>query len=97
MRVDGKVTGQILQFDNMNGRAPKGTTDWQEYSVVLDVPEEAKSVNYGFFVSGKGQVWVNGLTVTKVGSDVPVTNMLTTRRLPSNPVNLGFAPTSGTK
>ena len=97
MRIDGKGSGNILQFDNMNGRAPKGTTDWQEYSLVLDVPEDATKVNYGFFLGGKGQLWVNGVTITPVGNQVPNTNMESTAKLPAVPVNLGFAAQNGTK
>ncbi|MFT3781203.1 MAG: sigma-70 family RNA polymerase sigma factor [Nibricoccus sp.] len=94
MRVDGSERGQMLAFDNMEGRAPKGTTDWQEYSIVLDVPADATSLNYGFFVNGRGKMWVNGVTITPVGSEVPATNMLAKAKkaLPQTPVNLGFAP-----
>lgn len=89
MRVDGE--NRQLQFDNMDGHAPKGTTDWHEYSVVLDVPPESTRLNYGFFVGGTGKMWVNGVTVTPVGSDVPTTN-LKPPALSGSPVNLGFAP-----
>jgi RNA polymerase sigma factor (sigma-70 family) len=91
MRVDGKERGGI-QFDNMQNRAPKGTKEWEEYSVVLDVPESAAAINYGFFVNGKGRMWVNGLVVEKVGSDVPSTNLDFARTLPKTPQNLGFSP-----
>ncbi|HEY0946436.1 MAG TPA: hypothetical protein VGD81_14260 [Opitutaceae bacterium] len=94
MRVDGPEGGKSLQFDNMNQRAPKGTTDWEEYSIVLDVPPESTRLNYGFFVRGKGRMWVNGLTVTPVGNDVPTTNMMKPPALPQAPVNLGFVPPS---
>jgi hypothetical protein len=90
MRVDGKERNQMHGFDNMDGRAPKGTTDWQDYSIVLDVPAEATNLNYGFFVSGKGKIWVNGVTITPVGTDVPVTDMRPEAK--SAPVNLGFTP-----
>lgn len=94
LRVDGQEVGRSLQFDNMEGRAPKGTTDWQEYSVVLDVPAESTRLNYGFFVSGKGKMWVNGLMITPVDSSVPSTNLIKPApALPSAPVNLGFGPT----
>jgi RNA polymerase sigma factor (sigma-70 family) len=94
MRIDGAERGKTLQFDNMTGRAPKGTTDWQEYSVVLDVPPEASTVNYGFFVQGTGKMWVNGVTLTPVGAEVATTNLkLNPPTLPKTPVNLGFAPT----
>ena len=86
LRVDGKEQGRSLSFDNMDGRAPKGTTDWQDYSIVLDVPADATRVNYGFFVSGRGKMWVNGLTITPVGNDVPTTQA----PVPTKPVNLGF-------
>ena len=93
LRIDGQKPGEMLGFDNMNSRAPKGTTDWQEFSTVLDVPKEASTINYGFFVKGTGKVWVNGLTIQPVGSDVPTTNMdLSPRNLPKTPVNLGFSP-----
>jgi hypothetical protein len=92
LRVDGQSGGSMLGFDNMNGRAPQGTTDWQEYSIVLDVPNEASRLNYGFFLGGKGQVWVNAVTIEPVGTDVPTTNMLDPRKqaVPTTPQNLGF-------
>ena len=94
LRVDGQTRGAMLGFDNMDKRAPKGTTDWEEYSIVLDVPNEAASLNYGFFIGGgKGQMWVNGVNIERVGSEVPVTNMLTPPKpLPTAPTNLSFSP-----
>jgi RNA polymerase sigma factor (sigma-70 family) len=93
LRIDGKEVGRSVAFDNMDGRAPKGTTDWQDYSIVLDVPADATKVNYGFFISGKGKMWVNGLTLTPVGTEVPTTNMVKPpSELPKTPVNLGFGP-----
>ncbi len=92
LRVDGQQRPS-LQFDNMDGRAPKGTTDWQEYSVVLDVPPESSTLNYGFFVAGSGKMWVNGFTITPVGNDVPSTDLKSKLPpTPQAPVNLGFAP-----
>jgi RNA polymerase sigma factor (sigma-70 family) len=91
MRVDGQ--NRMLQFDNMDGRAPKGTTDWQEYSVVLDVPAEATTLNYGFFIGGSGKMWVNGMTIDPVSPEVPTTELKPRKNaLPQTPVNLGFSP-----
>ena len=91
LRVDGKEAGRSLAFDNMDGRAPKGTNDWQEHSIVLDVPAEATRVTYGFFIGGKGKRWVNGVTITPVGTDVPTTTIVRPPpELPTTPVNLGF-------
>jgi len=99
LRVDSPTPGKLLAFDNMNKRQPKGTTDWQEYSIILDVPDEAVSLNYGFFLGGMGQMWVNGVNIERVGPEVPTTNMLTPPKpLPTAPVNLDFnpVPASGT-
>lgn len=100
LRVDGQNRSVPLQFDNMNERAPKGTTGWQQYSVVLDVPPDASALAYGFFVQGGGKVLVNGTKLEPVGLDVPSTNMniqrtastAAPRKLPTVPANLGFSP-----
>lgn len=92
LRIDGQERGQTLGFDNMDNRAVKGTSDWQEASVVLDVPAGASALAYGFFVSGGGKMWVNGQRIEEVGAEVPTTNMMTKRALPSQPRNLGFDP-----
>ncbi|MDO8539300.1 MAG: M56 family metallopeptidase [Opitutaceae bacterium] len=96
-RVDGKETQE--QFDNMGSRPVMDTTGWQQYSVVLDVPQNGVSLNYGFFLSGAGQGWISGVKIEEVGSDVPSTNTMkeptpktarTPFKLPDAPVNLGF-------
>ncbi len=93
LRIDGQERGQMLGFDNMDNRAVKGTADWQEASIVLDVPQGARSLAYGFFVQGKGKMWVNGQTLTEVGPEVPTTNMLKVLNSgPKTPTNLGFDP-----
>jgi RNA polymerase sigma factor (sigma-70 family) len=92
LRIDGQERGQMLGFDNMNNRPVKGTADWQEASVVLDVPAGASALAYGFFVQGGGKMWVNGQTIEEVGSDVPTTNMNVKKALPKTPANLGFDP-----
>lgn len=93
LRVDGQARGVPLAFDNMDDRAPKGTSDWAEYSVVLDVPATATTVNYGFFLKGQGHAWVNALRIEPVGNEVPTTDMhqARQRQLPNAPTNLGFA------
>jgi hypothetical protein len=94
LRVDGQQVGASLQFDNMDNRPIKGTTDWQPYSVVLDVPAEASALAYGFFVQGTGQMWVSGTKIEPVGADVSSTNMKVKKAtpLPKTPTNLSFNP-----
>ena len=82
---------KLLQFDNMDDRPIKGTTDWKEYSVVLDVPETATALAYGIFVSGAGTAWLNDVQMIEVGSGVKSTNMENTFKLPDAPQNLDFS------
>lgn len=86
MRVDGEAS-KILAFDNMQGRAIRGTTPWTRYSVVLDVSPEAKSVSFGVLLGGSGQVWLDTMTFEPVGRDVSVTG---NPQLPEKPRNLDF-------
>lgn len=96
LRVDGE-NKPGLSFDNMSDRSPKGTTDWQEYSIVLDVPAESKSMSYGFFLGGNGKLWVSGTKIETVGAEIPLTRkpppkIVQPSRPPlaTQPVNLGF-------
>ena len=93
-RVDGEV-GKMLAFDNMSERPIKGTTDWREYSVVLDVPENANALAYGIFIAGAGMAWLNDVQLIEVDSDVKSTNMedVTSpqNKLPDAPQNLDFS------
>jgi hypothetical protein len=97
MRVDGE-THRSMRFDNMMHRgadgAIRGTSGWAERAIVLDIPDEAKSIHYGFFLKGYGKVWARGFSLSVVSQDVPVTNVNTedpgVRTLPKQPLNLDF-------
>jgi hypothetical protein len=85
LRIDGKDKGNELGFDNMNNRPVKGTTDWKQYSIVLDVDTTAVNIAYGVLLAGTGQVWFDDVNFEIVGDDVPETNM----RL-NGPANTSF-------
>ncbi|ODT16753.1 MAG: hypothetical protein ABS35_27370 [Kaistia sp. SCN 65-12] len=96
MRIDGaSETG--LRFDNMMERpqagAISGTTAWLDRSVVLDVPGDAASLHYGFFLRGLGQIRARGFRLEVVDPSMTVTGGALARPeriLPSTPVNLDF-------
>lgn len=94
MRVDGEKIGQnnpSLSFDNMFTRAPKGTTDWKKYEIVLDVPASAKTINFGLMLIKTGKAWFSNLKIEEVGTDVPVTGAADMmKHLAKQPVNLNF-------
>lgn len=89
MRIDG-ARGEQLGFDNMYNRMVKGTTDWKQYEIVLDVPADSKVINYGILLSGKGEVWIDNLKLEEVDKNVPVTSIEKESNLSKEPVNLDF-------
>jgi hypothetical protein len=87
MRVDqGR---RAVSFDNMKDRPIKGTTSWQDYEVILDVPQDATDMAFGILLSKSGSVWLNGVKFESVGSDVPRTGEAP-KQLPEGPTNLNF-------
>ena len=89
LRVDGERQGQPLAFDNMESRPLVGTRGWGRYEVVLDVPDGASAIAFGFLLVGTGTGRVSGLRLEEVGLDVPVTGR-PGGPMPEEPVNLGF-------
>ena len=89
-RIDAKAGGAMLGFDNMDRRPVKGTTDWKNYSIVLDVSANAGALAFGFFIDGTGRAWVSGFKLEEVGPDVPTTGA-PEKKWPIAPVNLNFA------
>jgi hypothetical protein len=89
MRIDGE-SNQQLGFDNMQDRAIKGTTDWKKYEIVLDIPENSITINYGVLLGGDGEVWFDNFELKEVDKNVPLTNLGRGSELPSQPINLDF-------
>lgn len=84
MRVDGPES-TTLRIDNMQNRPIQGTRGWQEYDVVLDVPEDSTLIAYGILLSGKGQVWLDNVQLQEVDQSVPITDYKS-----KPPADLGF-------
>jgi len=79
MRVEGEDPKEPLAFDNMQSRALVGTTQCKRYEVVLDVPQEAKSIMAGLMLSGTGKAWMGAVRFEPVDASVPVTNLIAER------------------
>ena len=88
MRVDGADQQKALAFDNMDWRPVRGTTPWQRYEIVLDVPQESIGIAYGFFLMQGGKVWGDGFKFEKVDNSVPTTSG--PAGMPRAPVNSDF-------
>ena len=90
-RVDGE-RGRVLRFDNLEQRktdgALSGTNDWTARSIVLEVPQEALSLHYGFFLKGSGRVWARDFSIEGAEPDAVVTPW---RPYLDGPTNLDFS------
>ena len=74
MRVD-RPGPEVSAFYNSQDKPIKGTTGWQERSVVLDVASDASIISFGVIGAGKGTVLIDDLKIEVVGRDVPTSSM----------------------
>jgi hypothetical protein len=69
MRVDGE-DGSRLSLDNMQNRPITGVTEWTNYRIVLDVPENSVAIAFGALLAGKGEIWMDDLKLEIVKPDL---------------------------
>jgi hypothetical protein len=89
-RVDGPLGS--LRFENLERYATGGPltddTDWTERQIVLDIPEEATTLNYGFYVKGRGRGLARGFDLEAVDATTPLSTP--DGKALRSPTNLGF-------
>jgi hypothetical protein len=68
--------GNVIAFDNMEGRWPRGNSDWQSFSLVLDVPSAADVLIYGVSLAGAGEVRIDSASLEAVDRSIRVTGPL---------------------
>jgi hypothetical protein len=73
LRVDAMDFEYPLGFDNMGDRPIKGTTDWVKCEIVLEVPENSSTLNFGALLSGTGKIWFDNITFEIVPTDTETT------------------------
>lgn len=90
MRADDE-RGRVLAFNNLEKVQPggvlKGTTDWTVRAIVLDIPADTRTLNFGFYLYGTGEARFAGFDFRIVDQTVPVTR----QQDADAPVNLDFA------
>lgn len=66
MRIDPQIA-----FDNMQNRGIKGTTDWKQYEVELNMqPEKTSQIYIGGLMAGTGKMWLDDFKVTIDGKNI---------------------------
>jgi hypothetical protein len=89
MRIDGP-DGATSAFDNMGQRPIKGTINWRNYQVVLDVSDDAQYIAFGALLHGQGRIWINEVKFEVVDQSVGLTSVTTGKEFPDGPTNLDF-------
>jgi hypothetical protein len=84
MRVDSP-DGKVLAFHNTQDQPVKGTSGWQERSIVLDVPANAGAILFGAIGVGTGAVWMEPVAFETVGRNVSVDQTPPEPALPTVP------------
>lgn len=87
MRIDGKKK-YSLNFDNMENREIKGTTDWTKYYIDLYVPKASETISFGVLLSGTGEVWIDKFHFAKY--DLRDIKEKSTKKFPLEPSNINF-------
>ena len=89
MRVDDKH-GKRLEFNNLENNPVDGslktTQDWTARRIVLQVPDEAATINFGFYLNGFGVVWGRNFSLSPTDEQASIQP----NNLPKAPLNLGF-------
>ncbi|GJD60135.1 hypothetical protein CS379_14395 [Methylobacterium frigidaeris] len=94
LRADAAI-GRSVAFDNMEERAVDGpltgTQGWTGRRIVLDVPAEAETLHFGFYLRGSGRAWAGGFALREASPEDAATVLARIRPVP---INLDFAQTA---
>lgn len=88
-RIDDSL-GATVKLDNMQNRAIKGTTEWNQYDCILDIPNSESLLNFGMLLCGKGQAWVDTVQFQEVDKNTPTTDFVPQEMYPDEPLNTSF-------
>jgi len=94
LRIDSAHNPTAKYFDNMINRPIKGNTDWAKYEIIMDVPENSYSMNFGILLAGSGKVWFDDVKFEIIGdSTEKFSESLNIKKSPDlniKPQNLDF-------
>ena len=64
LRVTKKFFGpaSLLFYDNMADR-PITNSDWRNYEIIGDVPQDAETIGFGIALVGDGQAWLDSVSI----------------------------------
>lgn len=60
-----------VAFENMSEKGITGTTDWEKYSITLNMDAlKTDKIVFGGILEGKGKMWLDDLTITIDGTNI---------------------------
>ena len=80
-----------LAFDNMQNRPVTGTNDWNYYSSVLDVSQEAEVLEFWVLLQEKALCGLMIFVLEIVPNDIQTTEFNSEQYYPTEPQNLSFS------
>ena len=94
LRIDSTYNPTIKYFDNMRNRPIGGDTDWTKYEIIMDVPKNSFSMNFGVLLTGTGKVWIDNVKFEIIGNSTEkfsdLLNIKKSHNLNLKPKNLDF-------
>ncbi|HTG45272.1 MAG TPA: hypothetical protein VK633_12145, partial [Verrucomicrobiae bacterium] len=90
--------GKRLTISRLSERI-LGTTDWREYSIVCDIPEETKQIQTAVFMYGDGKLWVdtNSLKLEIMGTLPSAKQLIPVSQHITQPGDLIFASSGNSR
>jgi hypothetical protein len=85
LQVSGPRGGTVSLSDTGEYRIT-GHTDWTRHEIVVRIPQETRTITFGFAMTGKGEAWVDDFSFQVLGEDGGGNQEDWLQR----PVNLGF-------
>lgn len=65
-------------YDNMSNRRIRENGVWKKCQIVLDVPTNARCINFGLYKVSTGKAWIDDIDIHVVDKDIATTNPIKT-------------------
>ena len=77
-------------YDYMTNRTLRGTLDWNEYLIILDIPTDALKIDFGMWLKGAGEIKVDHFSFELARPGEQTTGKISQNKRDGKPTNLGF-------
>ncbi len=68
IRADEENSKEPLSFETMEKTPVKGNTEWKEYQLEMDVPNNASKIAFGAILNGPGIIYFDDISIEEIGA-----------------------------